>query len=112
MSDLVELLRPSYTDEEQVHAKQMQKGYNVLRDQMRTHGRLVVTVHGHPEAVMLPYQDLKILWNLVNDLLERAENNSLAALAAERLKNQRSERIPLEQGLAQMRDAMLGSSAE
>ena len=49
---------------------------------------------------------------LVNDLVERADNDSLVALAEERLRNQRSERIPLEQALAQMRDVMLGSSAE
>ncbi len=112
MTDLLTLLRPSYTEEEQLTAKQMQRGYKAVRDQMRAHERLVVTSHGHPEAVMLPYQKVKMLWQMINELLEQAENNHLISLAAERLTNQRSERVPLDKGLAEMRKAMLGPSAE
>ena len=110
MAELLELLRPSYTDDEQVPAKQMQNGYNVLRARMRGQGRLVLTVHGHPEAVMLPYQDVKLLWDKLTALMEQVENNSFAALAHKRLSNQREKRIPLEQGLAAMREAMLHPS--
>lgn len=101
---LVEILRPSYTDEEQIHAKQMQKGYTVLKDLMQAQGRVIVTVHGSPEAVILRYQDLKLLWKFVNNLMDRVEDNTLAALAIDRLGNQREERVPLEQGLAEMRE--------
>lgn len=104
MADLIAMLSPSYTDEEQVPAKQVQRGYNSLQKQMRTQGRLVVTVHGHPEAVLLPYQSVKMLSKLVSDLIEQSEDKSLLLLAAERLRNQRDERIPLEQGLADMRE--------
>jgi prevent-host-death family protein len=87
----------------------MQKGYTVLKDLMRAQGRVIVTVHGSPEAVVLPYQDLKLLWRFVNDLMDRAEDNSFAALAVDRLGNQREERIPLEQGLTEMREMIRGS---
>ncbi len=115
MTDLLMLLRPSYTEEEQLTAKQMQRGYKAVRERMRMCDRLVVTSHGHPEAIMLSYQDVKMLWKMVNELLEQveqAENHHLIALATERLTNQRSERIPLEEGLTEMRRAMVGPSAE
>lgn len=110
MPDLIELLRSSYSDEDQVGAKQMQKGYSVLRDRLHTQGRLVVTVHGHPEAVMLGYQDFKMLSKLVTALMEKAENDTLAALAEERLGSQGGELLPLEEGLQRIRDAMVGPS--
>ena len=110
MSGLVDLLSPRYNDEEQVHAKQMQKGYSVLKGVMEAQGRVIVTVHGSPEAVILRYQDLKALWTLVNDLVDQAENSTLVALAADRLRNQREERIPLEQALADMREMMRGTA--
>lgn len=112
MTDLLALLQPSYTDEEQLPAKQLQRGYKVVRDQMRAHERLVVTSHGHPAAVILSYDDVKKIWKVITQLAEQAESNHLVALAAERLANQRSERIPIEQGLAEMQKAMLGPSAE
>ena len=102
MSELVDLLRPAYTDDEQVTAKQLQKGLGALRKQFRLYERLVVTSHGHPEIVMLRYQDVKKLWETVNNLIEQAEDTTLSALATERLKDHREERISLERGLAQM----------
>ena len=105
MSDLIGLLSPSYTDEEQVGAKQIQKGYSALRDQLRSLGRLVVTVHGRPEAVLLPYRDVKLLWTMISDLMEKVEDSNLVELAKERLKSE--DRIPLEDGLREMRRLFL-----
>lgn len=110
MSDLVSLLSPSYTDEEQVGAKQIQKGYSTLRDQMRSLGRLVVTVHGRPEAVLLPYHDVKLLWTMISDLIEKVEDASLVDLAKERLRFE--DRIPLEDGLREMRRLFLETDSK
>jgi hypothetical protein len=112
MSDLVSLLKPGFTDEEQLPAKQMQKGYRALRIRMQTHERLVVTVHGRPDSVMLPYQDVKQLWELLNALLDETENRQLVALARERLEHQAEERISFDEGVERMRRAMLDPDTE
>lgn len=112
MPDVVALLDPRFTDEEQVPAKQMQQGFKRFREMLRAHERVIVTSNGKAEAVMLPYQDVKVLWQLVSDLVERAENQALADLAESRLKDQRSHRVALEEGLRGMRRAMMERSDE
>lgn len=107
MSDVVRLLSPALTDEAQLPAKQMQTGYKAVRDRMPAHERLVVTFHGHPDSVLLPYRDVKQLWELMTAMLEEIENRQLIALADRRLGPRQGDGLTLDEGIEAMRRAML-----
>lgn len=110
--DLIGLLKPAFTDEEQMPAKQIQKGYRAVVGRMRRHERLVVTFHGRPDSVLLPYQQVKQLWTLMTAMLDEIENRRLAALAQQRLGELPIETIPLAEATDFIRRAMLDPDAE
>ena len=110
-SSLLDLLSPSYSDEEQVTAKQVQQGYGALQRRMKERGRLVVTVHGHPDAVVLPYQTAKSLSRLLDALIEKSDDEQLLRMAADRLAR-RPRGLPVEEALAAIRKVMLDPDAD
>ena len=111
MSDVVRLLSPAFTDEEQLPAKQMQTGYKNVRARMQAHERLVVTFHGHPDSVLLSYRDIKQLWTLMNAMIYEIENRQLISLADRRLGPRQDEGLSLDEGIEAMRRAMLAPDA-
>lgn len=110
-SNLVDLLSPNYSDEEQVTAKQVQKGYGAIQRRMKERGRLVVTVHGHPDAIVLPYQTAKSLSKLLDALIDKSDDEQLLRLAVERLEG-KPRGVPLDEALAAMRKALLEPDPE
>ncbi len=110
--DLIGLLKPAFTHEEQMCAKQIQKGYRAVPDRMRRHERLVVTFHGRPDSVLLPYRQVKDLWTLMTAILGEIENRRWAALAQQRLGEPSRETIPLAEATDLIRRGMLDPGAE
>ena len=90
VSDLLKLITPQFTDEEQLGSKILQQGFESLRRKLHETGRIVLTWHGRPEAVILPYQDMKQLWTLISKL---AENQEFVSLIPTRATSPSSTRV-------------------
>lgn len=110
-SNLLDVLSPNYSDEEQVTAKEVQKGYGALQRRMNERGRLVVTVHGHPDAIVLPYKTAKNLSKLLDALIDRNDDEQLLRLAAVRLAAT-PRGVPVDEALAALRTVFVDPHSE
>ena len=109
MADLLELIAPQFTDEEQLGSKAMQQGFESLRRKLHETGRVVLTWHGRPEAVVLPYQDMKKLWALISEM---AENQELVSLIQTRATSPSSTRVDFEEGITRIKKKWITGSDE
>ena len=109
IADLLRLISPQFTDEEQLGSEAMQQDFESLRRKLHETGRIVLTWHGRPRAVALAYQDIKKLGALISEV---AENQELVSLIQTRESSPSATRVDCEEGLTRIKEKWVSRSDE
>ncbi len=109
IADLLRLISPQFTDEEQLGSEAMQQDFESLHRKLHETGRIVLTWHGRPKAVVLSYQNMKKLWALISEV---AENRELVSLMQTRATSPSATRVDFEEGLTRIKEKWISRSDE